>query len=227
MTPKRAQALLARSVIPAAYSGVRAWAEVSGADKIVSHYLELACADPGYLGHRLSVLLAFHEAWPLYKNGPQQTLYLDRLTEFILACGFTISADVSETPVVTWDAALSAALERPGFFGHNLICLAWVGRNKHILSVTQFNRALAWVIGTASTVSAEEEDNIYVQPVALNEISETSLESTVSGLLGRGIQNIHLLTLADAIAWLWRESNNHARTHLAAVAQQLWQKEKK
>ena len=53
MTPRRAQVLLARGVIPASYVALRSWAEACGLEAVIAHHLDQACADPEYLGHRL------------------------------------------------------------------------------------------------------------------------------------------------------------------------------
>ena len=113
---KASEVLLARAVVPAYYGATRVWVDAPGLNAVVSNYFEQACADPGYLGHRLSILLALQEAWPLYRDGSDRLLFLDRLAEFILACRFVPEYDQVSVESATRDAALSAALARPGFF---------------------------------------------------------------------------------------------------------------
>ena len=218
MTPRRAQLLLARGVVPACYAAVRAWAESSGTEAVIAHYLDHACADPEYLGHRLSVLLAFQEAWPLYRDGPDATLFFDRLTEFLIACHFPVAAAERTTPAATWHDALSAALQHPGFFGHHLICLSWVARSRSLLGPQRMANALAWVVEASRSVYADEEDNVLITPAEPALLTQGALEHALHALLTRGVPNVHLLTLADAIAWLWADSAAEARACLFALA---------
>lgn len=219
ITPERARVLLARSVVPLAYAAIRSWAAERAADDIVHCYLDQAATDPGYLGHRLSILLALGEAWPIYKDGAQRDLYLDRLTEFILACRFTaVNDDGPPSAAASWNEACAAALDRPGFFGHNLICLAWIGRNRESLSGEQLRSSLGWVVGAAGTTYPDAEDNVTVSPAPGQLMAESSLEAGLQDLLLRGVNNVHLLTLADAVAWLWDALGEEARPCLIGVA---------
>jgi hypothetical protein len=221
MAPRRAQLLLQRGVIPVAYSAVRAWAGAHGPEAVIAHYLDHACAAPEYLGHRLSVLLALHEAWPLYRDGPDAALFLDRLTEFLIACRFPASAAEPPTPAATWEVALAAALQHPGFFGHHLIGLSWVARSRALLGPQRVAHALAWVIEACATVYADDEDNVLIAPVEPALVTPAALDQTLRALLTCGVRNIHLLTLADAIAWLWDDSSSEARASLLALAQRF------
>lgn len=221
MTPRRAQVLLARGVVPASYAAVRAWSASCGTEAVIAHYLAHACADPQYLGHRLSVLLAFQEAWPLYRDGPDATLFFDRLTEFLIACRFPLAADERPTPSTTWGDALAAALQRPGFFGHHLICLSWVARSRSLLGVQQVASALAWVVEASRSVYADDEDNVLLTPAEPALLTQAGLDHTLRALLTCGVPNVHLLTLADAIAWLWADSAAEARACLLALAQRF------
>jgi hypothetical protein len=221
MTPRRAQVLLARGVVPASYVALRAWAEAFGTEAVINHHLDQACADPEYLGHRLSVLLAFQEAWPLYRHGPDTTLFFDRLTEFLVACHFSAAAEQRLTPATTWHDSLAAALRHPGFFGHHLICLSWVARSRHMLTAPQLANALAWVVEASRSVYADDEDNVVITPVEPAFATQEALDHALRALLTRGVRNIHLLTLASAIAWLWEDSADEARAYLLAIAQRF------
>jgi hypothetical protein len=218
MAPHRARVLLARAVVPACYSALHAWAEACGTEAVIDHCLDEACAEPGYLGHRLSVLLALREAWPLYRDGPDCTLFLDRLTEFVVACRFEASAAEAPAHATLWADALAAALQRPGFFGHHLIGLAWIGRSRALLGTQQLGNALAWVVQASATVYADAEDNISITPTDSVACTEAALDDALRLLLTCGVRNIHLLTLADAIAWLWGDVDDTARAQLLAVA---------
>jgi len=219
ITPARSRVLLARAVIPLAYTAIRSWAAARGAGDIVRCYVDQAAADPGYLGHRLSILLALGEAWPMYKDSAQRDLYLDRLTEFILACRFTAVDDGGPPPTgASWHEACTAALDHPGFFGHNLICLAWIGRNRESLTGGQLRSSLGWVVGAAGTTYPDAEDNVAISPESGQDLTESCLEAGLQELLLRGVNNIHLLTLADDISWLWDALGHEARPYLIGVA---------
>jgi hypothetical protein len=223
--PRRAQVLLARAVIPASYGAVRAWAASAGTEAVIAHYLTAACADPEYLGHRLSVLLAFQEAWPLYRDGPDAVLFLDRLTEFLIACRFSPSADEGPTSSTTWDDALAAALQRPGFFGHHLICLSWVARSRDLLGPQRVANALAWVVEASRATHADAEDNLVIAPPESAPVTPAALELALGALLTRGVRNVHLLTLADAIACLWTDASSAQRAFLLALAERFTEAE--
>jgi len=216
--PGRAHIILGRTVLPRAYAATRAWAAAQGGDGIVAFYLDEAAADPGYLGHRLSILLALGQAWPLYKDSEQRDLYLDRLTEFILASQFKGSGkDGRIIREAAWGEASAAALARPGFFGHHVICLAWIGRCREALSDSQWGSSLGWLVEAANTTYADAEDNIAISGVLDEPPTEDDLDAALRDLLLRGVRNIHQLTLADAIAWLW-DTHEDARGHLINLA---------
>ena len=219
VTPERARVLLGRSVVPFAYAAVRSWAAASGAGDIVRFYLEQSAPNPGYLGHRLSILLALGEAWPIYADSAHRDLYLDRVTEFILACRFTAVSDAGQAAATaSWTEACTAALVHPGFFGHHLICLAWIGRSRDTLSDRLTQSSLGWLVAAAGTSYPDEEDNVTITPPGGQHPSDAAFEAALQELLLRGKRNIHLLTLADALAWLWDSLGSEARPYLVSVA---------
>jgi hypothetical protein len=216
--PERAHIILGRAVLPRAYAATRAWAAADGAEGIVGSYLDEATAAPGYLGHRLSILLALGQGWPLYKDSEQRDLYLDRLTEFILASQFKgVGKDDSLGRMAAWGEASTAALARPGFFGHHVICLAWIGRCRDALSDRQWGSSLGWLVEAANTTYPDAEDNVSISGVLDEPPTEDDLDAALRDLLLRGVRNIHQLTLADAIAWLW-DTHEDARGHLINLA---------
>jgi hypothetical protein len=225
ITPRRAQRLMARAVIPVSYGALRTWVDSVGVEAVVCNYLEQACLAPEYLGHRLSILLGFLEAWPNYRDSSDRILFIDRLAEFILACQFQLEAPTDAGkfahPMSSWDEALSAALQQPGFFGHHLICLAWAGRSRDVLTDRQFSHAMAWVVQASLTQYPDEEDNVFIDIMEDAAVANAALEITLQNLLTRGEPNIHLLTLADSIAWLWFKVNTDRRRYLLAVVERF------
>jgi hypothetical protein len=217
LRPERARVAIARAVLPQAYDAIRSWAAARGADDIIRFYVDQACNDPQYLGHALSILLALGEAWPVYQDGPQRELYLDRLTEFLLACHFKVAKEGQPCAPASWEQACAAALIHPGFFGHHLIGLAWIGRQRALLSETQVQDALGWVVDAAGRTYPDAEDNVTIA-TPTGDLPDAALEPALRELLLHGASNIHLLTLADAVAWLWDHLGHEARPSLVEAA---------
>lgn len=218
LPPARAKIVLARTVVPYSYTAVRSWAAKEGGGAIAASYLEAACDDPGYLGHRLSILLAFIASWETYRATEHEPLWLDRLCEYLLACRYDPKAACA--PAAAPDVALvvAAVLRRPGFFGHHAITLAWILRMRERLSPAQFARALAWCVQATETAYAEAEDNVEIDAPPGPPPSAADLEEALQDLLLRGTPNIHLLTLADAIALLWELAPPLQRGYLTGLA---------
>ncbi|MEO8344989.1 MAG: hypothetical protein ABI607_04775 [Betaproteobacteria bacterium] len=218
LNERRAEALLHRAVLPIAYQATREWTRSAGTENVISHYLAQAAASPEYLGHRVSVLLAFLDAWPIYKDGPEAVLFLDRLTELILACKFSMPPPEVVPRWATYDEALSASSRRPGFFGHHLIVLAWTRRFESLLEGSQRDSILAWIVECSRTQYEDDEDNVDVSQVSDLSCDHVSLEYAIQRLLIAGKPNIHLITLADALVALWNVAGNVERSRLLATA---------
>ena len=217
--PARARLLLARTVVPYSYAAIRSWAQKEEGGAIAASYLDQACADPGYLGHRLSILLAFIASWEVYRGTEHEALWLDRLCEYLLACQFRPQAAIEGKEEPDVDATLGEVLLRPGFFGHHAITLAWTLRMRDQLSPRQFAHALAWASAAAATSYAEEEDNVLIAVPADTQATPADLERALQDLLTRGTPpNVHLLTLADAIASLWDHASPLQQGYLLGLA---------
>ena len=217
-SPCRARILIARNVLPLSYSAVRSWIKAEGGDVVASAYVDAACTDPEYLGHRLSILLSFIESWPYFLASDEQDMWADRLCEYLIACQFK---EVEAKPAcadVDLDACVSRVLANPGFFGHHAITLMWALRFKDRLSSAQLNSALTWSMHAAQTNYVDVEDNIKLDLTISLDPSEAALESALRELLLKGRSNIHLITLADAIAQLWDFTSDAQRCQLLALA---------
>jgi|GEM_PF-5961588 len=213
-----AKSLLSRAVVPAAYQAVRQWVSLAGLEAIVLHYLPQACEEPENLGHRVSVLLSFLDAWPLYQKGPERLLFLDRFTEFILACRFSLSPLNLSTPHANFEQALLAAAQRPGFFAHHLIVLAWALRFEDFLGERLAASVYAWVIQSSSTPDENEDDKLAINCAADYSLQKDSLQLVLEDLLQHGKSNIHLITLADALSLLWKVADGEVRRNLLTAA---------
>ena len=218
LSERQAKSLLSHAVVPVAYQAIREWVRLAGVEAVVSHYLEQACEEPEYLGHRVSVLLSFLDAWPIYKGGPDSLLFLDRLTEFILACKFSISPVNVIAGQATFEEALAAAAQRSGFFAHHLIVLAWSLRFKDLLGQRLAACVYAWVVQCSGAPYEDEEDKVDISSAANRPVQDDSLQLALESLLQYGKSNIHLLTLADALALLWKVADEEVRRNLLATA---------
>jgi hypothetical protein len=213
----RARSHISRSVLPAAYATTRAWLESEGVGRVCESFLPEACADPQYLGHRLSVLLSFAEAAPLWKHHENKALFSDRLCEFLIACRFNgMRAESSERVEIS--QARVAACVRPGFYGHHIIALMWALRNQHRLSHAMLNSVLHHVTVAAQTQYHDDEDNVQISPAADAELTDVVLEAALRNLLLQGQENLHAITLADALLWMWRDAADQERRFLLAIA---------
>ena len=213
-----AKSLLSRAVVPAAYQAIREWARLAGLEAIVLHYLPQACEEPENLGHRLSVLLSFLDASPIYQEGPESLLFLDRFTEFLLACKFSLSPLNISTDSASLEQALLAAAQRPGFFAHHLIVLAWALRFKSLLGESLSASVYAWVVQCSKLSYENEADKVEINSAAASFVQNDSLQLALEDLLRYGKSNIHLITLADALTLLWKVADSEVRSNLLAVA---------
>jgi hypothetical protein len=221
MSPSRSRIMLERAVLPYAYAAVRSWIRTEGAGAVIKCYLNEACSNPGYLGHRSSILLAFAESWNTYAGTRFEELWLDRLCEYLIACKFSGMQPGNSSQQVEISEVQALVLRRPGFFGHHLIAYMWSLRMRHLLSESQFSNALAWAKSAAETVYEDAEDNLLIEVHEAHHVSEPMLEAAIRKLLIQGCANIHLLTLSAAIAWLWDNVQHTQRGALLALAAHL------
>lgn len=219
-TARRARIMVERGVLPLAYLALRDWVQAEGMDAVVDHYANDAAQDPGYLGHRVTILLAFREAWPLYRDAAERDRAIERLAEFLFACRHPPVA-ATASPPATSEAALAASLRHPGYFGHHLLTFVWVNRHAHWLGPARSAAIHGAVVQACATVYADAEDNVEVRPEHLASVApvptDADLEDTLQTLLTTGPSNIHLITLADAAAWLWDGLAAERRRELLAA----------
>lgn len=219
ISPRRAKVMLERAVLPYAYSAVRSWVAAEGAEAVIKSYLDEACGDPEYLGHRSSILLAFADSWNLYAGSKFEELWLDRLCEYLIACKFSGISPRIPTQQIETSEVLALVLKRPGFFGHHLIAFMWSLKMRHLLSENQFNNCLAWAKSAAETVYEDAEDNVSIEVEQAHHVADPILEATIQKLLTLGRANIHLLTLSAAIVWMWDNVQETQRGALLALAE--------
>lgn len=218
-----ARRMIARAVLPIAYHALDDWQRESGVDVVIRYYAEQAARDPQYLGHRLTVLLAFREAWPRYASAEARLRLVERLAEFLIACRFhadSAGPGALEQPPDE-RSLLSAVLESPGYYGHHLLTYVWARRHADWLGAPAVAAAYAAVLGDCERVYEDPEDDhkvgtalVEAQPV---QPDEDTLERALRGFLLGARPNVHLLTLADGVVWLWDRCTTVQRRALLAL----------
>lgn len=143
----RRHRILARGIYPAAYQAVSQWHAEYGFHDIFGFYIAKAARKPEYLSHNVTILLALNE---IYNILPPEWVpaFLNRVTEFVTAT-FPNEENRERCEAITTgqpatlEDVLHSCLQQPGFFGHNLITLAWIVRCKTSLSDAQYNAMLS------------------------------------------------------------------------------------
>lgn len=215
--------LVEKAIFPAAYVAMRQWVAESSLDEILEVYREYACAEPDYLGHNVSIYCSLVGFRPQVEGRPERMArYLDRLTEFVTAtfhCPqnrivFQREAD-AELPA-TEEAVLRAAFRRPGFFGHQILALVWARRFQRDLGPEGYRRVLRhvaemsyWLIPERNRFALEPHDG---------PLREADFEEAIRRLAFEGPENIHRVTLADALTNVWDHTSDDMLRALALSA---------
>ncbi|MGL6147020.1 MAG: hypothetical protein ACRC1V_00920 [Plesiomonas sp.] len=207
--------ILARGIYPAAYQAVSQWHAEYGFNDIFEFYIAKAARKPEYLSHNVTILLALNE---VYKILPPEWVpaFLNRVTEFVTATfpheemkesGETITT----AHPVALENVLHACLQQPGFFGHNLITLAWIIRCKTSLSDAQYDAMLSNLYLQANTPPEDPEDELDLNLwglCATHHASDAFIEQ-IRSLVFNSSVNLHQITLADALCFLWQQYPEH------------------
>lgn len=220
----RAQRHIGRGLFPVAYRSARSWYDQAGLEAVVGAYRRRAIHEATYLGHGWTVWCSFFELAPRLENEEDRLFALERFVEFAAKCfpGFP-SDDPSWAPQVLPDpgpidpaAVLDTCLERPGFFGHNLLTLGYLHRHRESLSESEWRVGLATAREMALAEYIDPEDNVHVPPGAVPEtaVGEADLEAAILSLILCGPANPHSITLADISYELWQVADGRQRRHL-------------
>ncbi|WP_062262947.1 hypothetical protein [Endozoicomonas arenosclerae] len=204
----RIQSRVENGVFPAAYLAMNQWHKERGIQDILEHYLEKAATADHYLFHHVTILLAF-KAVHQHLNESQIPPYLERLTEFVGSTfndpKFSGKPAYQPTPP-NFDDTLKAALIQPGFFGHNLITIAWLHRMQneipeHLLDAMLFN--LLKQCTQPLEFPEDALDQHLLERTTLSEQPE-KFHTNIQHLLFHKTLNLHQVTLADALTHLWK-----------------------
>ena len=207
--------ILERGLMPLSYWAMHKKVASVGVDAVFEHYLEKALSHPRFLGHEISVLAG---NWQFYRTVISQSneptylpLFVQRLTEYFTSTFSHNNDTVFEHPVIHEVPPevdlLKEALQNPGFFGHNVIALVWTLRIKPMLTEEQFKTALK---NLTILVRWHEFGRApkALEPVSL-EWSETDFEAHQIKFFLEGPVNVHQITLADVLLWVWQAYPEH------------------
>ena len=207
---RRRHWVLAHAIYPYAYFIMQNWFNQSDANEIFSYYFEQCTEQNEYLSHNVSVLIAFKQAWQLINTESQKLRFIERFCEFVTATFYGNNhqsypvADNYHKPVnINAQTVLKNALQQPGFWGHNLIALASILRVEGQIPVVTFQQLL---INLDEQCHWQFEDNAdkpeisYYEP---NSETEHTLESACFKLLTGFESNLHQITLAESICYLF------------------------
>jgi hypothetical protein len=172
----------------------------------------------------LTIWCSFVEIAPQLRTERQRALAAERFVEFAasqlstpdwtpayeIAFGLESGAP-PECDVVT------AVLSRPGFYGHRLISLAYLYKYRHTLSAAEWEHGLMRTFASTHETGNPAHDIHVPAPTASRSTDDRSVEQAILRYLQTGAEEVHTLTLADAILELWRHLNAGDRVHLLEV----------
>lgn len=222
--PARAAVLAARGQLPLAYPAFHAWVGQAGFEAVVLAYRTRAALEPGYLGHGFTVWCSFLELSTLVERHAELVPWAtERLCEFVAGAfpGHPFDdagwrpPEAGSPPEITREELMSAALSRPGYFGHALLSLAALVRHGERLTPEGW-RAQAWAQLQATSrryADAEDHDRL---PIGFK--GPDTVEAMVIALTLGERADVHNLTLADALCTLWNHfPSPETRARLLAV----------
>ncbi|PTS80861.1 hypothetical protein DBR07_01640 [Aeromonas sp. HMWF036] len=211
----RRHRILARGIYPAAYQAISQWHAEYGFHDIFEFYIAKAANKPEYLSHNVTILLALNE---VYNALPPEWVpaFLNRVTEFVTATfpneeNRECCEVITTGQTATLEDVLHSCLQQPGFFGHNLITLAWIVRCKTSLSDAQYNAMLGNLNLQAVSLLEDPDDeldlNLWNSCATHNDID--GFKEQIWSLVFDTCFNLHQITLADALSLLQQQYPEH------------------
>ncbi|WP_028115118.1 hypothetical protein [Ferrimonas senticii] len=207
LSDDRIQYVMQNGVLPIGYIAMKQWHQRAGIDHIFNHYLNLAAERNEYLSHNVSILLALREVYSELEDD-QIPFFLDRFAEYLSSTFRKITKGETTSIInstVEVDKVLDSCIEQPGFFGHNLITLCWLLRSRTKIGKDIFYRILVHVYEQSKWDFDDPEDKIdHLFLQGCNSVStENEFENIISSLINDQNKNIHQITLADSLVYLW------------------------
>lgn len=199
--------ILGRGLMPLSYWAMHKKVNALGFEGVIREYTDKALEHPRYLGHEISILSAH---WQFYRDvvahlphEEDQTLYLQRFTEYITATYASGDGDRIEHPeperVQTGDELSLNALCNPGFFGHHVLAFVWGQRltpwlDDEQLQKLYYSQTVLNVGYGSEAAQLSPVDHIW---------SDEELDQRLTNFFLKGPKNIHQITLAEALLWCW------------------------
>ncbi|MGI9280265.1 MAG: hypothetical protein ACR2PX_11655 [Endozoicomonas sp.] len=213
---------LNNAVFPAVYLVMKQWHSEKGIEDILSHYLVKAATADHYLSHHVTILLAFKVVHQQLSES-QILPYLERLTEFVCT---TYNKSKFSEPLISRDTPpafeniLEATLKQPGFFGHNLITIAWLHRTQNEIRLDLLHSMLSNLHEQATQPLEYPEDAMDQDTFQKTSPSENPeiFHERINHLIFHNTRNLHQVTLADALTYL-REAFPHRTGKLSQIAE--------
>ncbi|GAA5270129.1 hypothetical protein G6364_17460 [Vibrio cholerae] len=201
----RRHRILERGIYPASYQAMSQWHDEKGFTDIFQHYVSRASRHSEYLSHNVTILLALNEVYKLL-SPDSIPIFLNRLTEFVTST-FIGEEHQSELMLSTPNREgdiLNACLEQPGFFGHNLITLAWIIRCKDRLSNIQYESMLCNLNIQAVSPLEDPDDELdsNIWNLCWRSDRYEDFRAQIESLVFENSVNLHQITLADALCFL-------------------------
>lgn len=221
---RHAHVLAGRGQLALAHVAFHAWVAEAGFEAVVLAYRTRAAVEPGYLGHGFSIWCSFLEVAVLLGHHPDLIPWAtERFCEFVSKAfpGYPHDdpawqpPEAGVPPEITREELMAAALSRPGFFGHALLSLAALVRHGARLTREEW-RAQAWAQLQATSRRYPDREDHERLPIGAKGFD--SLEELVTRLTHSARDDVHALTLADAICTLWHNfPSPDVRVRLAAI----------
>ncbi|KMV30945.1 hypothetical protein AB733_07965 [Photobacterium swingsii] len=206
----RIHRVLERGVYPASYQAIFQWHQSKGFQDIFEHFAHKASLNNEYLSHNVTILLAMNSVYQQLSK-QQIPTFLNRFTEFVTST-FSNTDEKSLPHVkVSVKTVLASCIKQFGFFGHNLITLAWLLRCKNQLSVPQYEAMLSNLQHQANSPLEDPEDNVdlLIWQQCESEPSKEIFVQRINNLVFNYTSNLHQITLADALCLLQSEFSEH------------------
>lgn len=207
---KRRHWVLSHGLYPYSYFTMAQWFQETDFSIIVDHYLDLGIKHKQYLNHNISILLAFKESFEQITTRGQKLKFIERFTEFVTTTFYQDAASndskiqvFDPKNIITLDQVFDSSLNRPGFWGHNLISFSWILRHKNSLTSDQFNPLLANVYDQCHWLFDDAEDKPIIDTLYQGELSTAALHTHCRYLLFNSYDNLHQITLAASVAYLY------------------------
>jgi len=215
--------ILGRGLMPLSYWAMHKKVQELGFPGVFQLYLEQALERPIFLGHEISVLAG---NWQFYtdviaENGdPEQvTLFHQRFTEFVTTTFAQGNATVFDHPTIDEvppdPEILKEALHSPSFFGHHVLAFVWAQRIRSIMTDEQYETT-RYNLTVLNRWHQFGRVPTRLEPLSVDWDDKT-LDEHLTAYFLDGPTNIHQITLAEALLWVWNEYPAYRRLVAANV----------